>query len=53
MLVLSRKKLETIEIGGGITLKVIRISGDRVKIGIDAPKDTKIVRGELPDKNVA
>lgn len=47
MLVLARKKGETIQIGDNITLKVIDISGDTVRLGIDAPKSVELVRGEL------
>lgn len=47
MLVLSRKVGERIVIDDNITLVVNRIAGNRVSIGIDAPSDVKIVRGEL------
>ena len=47
MLVLSRKAGEEIIIGDNIKLVVNRISGNRVTIGIQAPKDVHIVRGEL------
>lgn len=47
MLVLSRKKNETILIEGGITVTVMEIRGDKVRIGIDAPRDINIVRSEL------
>lgn len=47
MLVLARKKGETIHLGGGITVKVLDISGSTVRLGIDAPKSVDIVRGEL------
>ncbi len=49
MLVLSRKKNETIEIGQNITLKVVAISGNRVRLAIDAPDSVRIYRGELTD----
>ena len=49
MLVLSRKTSEAILIGD-IRLVVCRISGDKVQIGIEAPKDVKIVRAELIPK---
>ncbi len=48
MLVLDRKKNESIVIGGGITITVRKIAGLRVKLQIDAPRETSIVRGELP-----
>ncbi len=47
MLVLSRKKSERIFIGEEIILTICEIKGDRIKIGIDAPKDVNIVREEL------
>lgn len=47
MLVLSRKKGEQIVIGNNITVVVQRLSGNRVSIGVQAPKNTRIVRGEL------
>jgi carbon storage regulator len=47
MLVLSRKEGEQLLIGDNIVLTVNRISGNRVAIGIDAPRDVRIVRGEL------
>ncbi len=47
MLVLSRKEGEKLVIGDNITLVVSRISGNRVTLGIEAPADVKIFRGEL------
>ena len=47
MLVLSRKAGETIHIGDRITITVIRTYGNRIKIGIDAPDEFRIIRGEL------
>ncbi|MEM9586491.1 MAG: carbon storage regulator [Planctomycetota bacterium] len=47
MLVLSRKEGEKLFIGDDIVLTVNRISGNRVAIGIEAPRDVSIVRGEL------
>ena len=47
MLVLSRHKNESIRIGGDITVVVVDIRGDRVRLGIEAPRDTSIHRGEL------
>ena len=48
MLVLSRKAGDEIIIGDDIRLVVSQISGGRVSIGIQAPRDIHIVRGELP-----
>jgi carbon storage regulator CsrA len=47
MLVLSRKPGEKLVIGEGITVTVVEIKGPRVKIAIDAPDSTRVVRGEL------
>jgi len=47
MLVLSRKLKEQIIIGNNITVTVTRIQGNRIWLGIDAPKDICIARKEL------
>ena len=47
MLVLTRHKNESIQIGGDITIVVVDIRGDKVRLGIEAPRDTSIHRGEL------
>ncbi len=47
MLVLSRKKDEKIVIGDSITLMVIEIRGDKVRLGIDAPRDVAVHREEV------
>ena len=47
MLVLSRKETETIKIGDEIEITLVRVSGDRVRVGIQAPNDMVILRGEL------
>jgi len=47
MLVLSRKQGEQIRIGDNIVITVQRLSGNRVSLGIEAPADCKIMRGEL------
>lgn len=52
MLVLSRKIGEKLIIGDEIVLTVNRISGNRVAIGIEAPRDVRIVRGELGTSQV-
>ena len=50
MLILTRKLNEEIKIGSGITVKIVSISDNTVKIGIDAPQNIQIVRTELYDK---
>lgn len=47
MLVITRKKDESFLIGDDIEIKIIETEDGRVKIGIEAPKDKKIVRKEI------
>ena len=47
MLVLSRKTDETIHIGNDIVIRICQINGSTIRIGIDAPKEISIKRGEL------
>jgi len=47
MLVLSRKKDEKIVIGDQITVMVIEIRGDKVRLGIDAPREIPVHRQEV------
>ena len=47
MLVLTRRAGEKLLIGSNITLTVLEVKGQRVKVAIDAPDSTHIVRGEL------
>lgn len=47
MLVLSRKPGEKVVIGEGITVTVLEIVGRRVRIGVEAPDDVRVLRGEL------
>jgi carbon storage regulator len=49
MLVLSRKKNESIIINDHITITVVEIRGDKVRLGIDAPKDVAVHRREVYD----
>ncbi len=49
MLVLSRKKDEKIIIGDSITIMVVEIRGDKVRLGIDAPKEVTVHRSEVYD----
>ena len=48
MLVLSRKESERIQVGESIVLTIVRVSGDRVRLGIEAPAEMHVRRGELP-----
>lgn len=52
MLVLSRRESERIRLGEGIVVTVVRISGDRVRIGIEAPENVAVVRDELAPKRM-
>lgn len=47
MLVLSRKKNESIIIDGKITVTVIEVRGDKVRLGIEAPKEITVHRREV------
>lgn len=51
MLVLSRKQNERIVVGGSVVVTVVRISGDKVRLGIDAPADVRVVRDEVADRD--
>ncbi len=50
MLVLSRKVGEKLVIDGNITVEVVKIQGNRITLGLVAPSDVKILRGELNQK---
>ena len=47
MLVLSRRESQRIQLGESIVLTIVRVSGDRVRLGIEAPADVRVLRGEL------
>jgi len=50
MLILTRKLNEEIVINNNIVISILGIEGDKVRIGIEAPKDNTIVRRELLDE---
>jgi carbon storage regulator len=47
MLVLSRKQNERIRVGDSVVVTIVRVSGDKVRIGIEAPPDVRVLRDEL------
>ncbi|WP_010647614.1 carbon storage regulator CsrA [Oceanobacillus massiliensis] len=47
MLVLTRKRNESIQIGEEIEIKVLAVEGDQIKLGIEAPKSVDIYRKEI------
>lgn len=51
MLVLSRKPSESVVIDSDIIVRVIEIRGDRVRLGIEAPRERKILRQEVTDRD--
>lgn len=53
MLVLTRKVNETIQLGDDISITVVGIDADRVRIGIDAPRSLRIFRKELLAETVS
>jgi carbon storage regulator CsrA len=47
MLVLTRKQKESIKIGDSIIITILRVQGQSVRVGIEAPREVRVVRGEL------
>ena len=47
MLVLSRRQSERIRLGDSIVVTVVRVAGDKVRLGIEAPPDVVVLREEL------
>lgn len=52
MLVLTRKKNEQIVIGESIVVTIVDIRGDKVRIGIEAPRDVQIDRSEVHEEKL-
>ncbi|MGB7735341.1 MAG: carbon storage regulator [Thermoguttaceae bacterium] len=50
MLVLSRRESERIRLGDSIVVTVVKLAGDRVRLGIEAPPDMRILRAELAQR---
>jgi len=53
MLVLSRKESQRIRLGDSIVITIVKISGDKVRIGIDAPTNVLVLRDELEPRDEA
>ena len=53
MLVLTRKPGENIFIGDNVSLTVVEVKGDSVRIAVDAPREVKIYRGEIYEAIIA
>jgi carbon storage regulator len=53
MLVLSRRERERIKVGDSIVVTVVRVSGDKVRIGIEAPPHVLVLRDELDPRSAA
>ncbi len=54
MLVLSRRENERIRVGDSIVVTVLRVAGDKVRLGINAPRDVLVLRDELePHKSAS
>jgi len=53
MLVLSRKLDQDIIIGDNIRIRILKIKGNTIRLGVEAPRDVKVLRGELPSSNHA
>jgi carbon storage regulator len=49
MLVLSRRENQQIQIGENVLITVVRVSGDTVRIGVEAPREVSVMRTELLD----
>ncbi len=47
MLVLSRRETERVRLGDNIVLTIVRVSGDKVRLGIEAPANVLVLRDEL------
>ena len=53
MLVLSRKESQRIRLGDSIVITIVKISGDKVRVGIDAPANVLVLRDELEVRDPA
>ena len=51
MLVLTRKSNQSITIGGNVVVTVLAVEGDRVSLGIQAPREVSVLRNELIEES--
>jgi carbon storage regulator len=51
MLVLSRKESQRIRLGDSIVITIVKISGDKVRVGIEAPNNVLVLRDELETRD--
>jgi carbon storage regulator CsrA len=51
MLVLTRKPQQQIQIGDNITITILRVSGNAIRIGIEAPEKVRVIRSELIERD--
>ena len=49
MLVLTRKKEQSLVIGENVRITVLKVQGNQVRIGIEAPREVRVLRSELDD----
>ncbi len=47
MLIITRRQTETVSLGNDITLTIVKVNGEKVRIGVDAPPHMKVLRAEL------
>jgi len=52
MLVLSRRERERIKLGDSIVVTVVRVAGDKVRLGIEAPPEVIVLRDELEPRSI-
>jgi carbon storage regulator CsrA len=53
MLVLTRKVNQQIRLGDNITVTILRVQGNSIRIGVEAPREVRVIRGELEPENPA
>jgi carbon storage regulator len=53
MLVLTRRTGESVKIGDDITLTILGVNGNQIRVGVDAPREIQILRGELTPRSRA